>query len=67
MYYYWKLQTPYSSIPDKADRKRNRVQSDEEDYNPDQESKRRRKGAQDSSEDEDSEYEESEGSKVTYD
>ncbi|XP_042884604.1 nipped-B-like protein isoform X2 [Penaeus japonicus] len=48
---------------DKADRKRNRVQSDEEDYNPDQESKRRKKGAHDLSEDDESEYEETESSK----
>ena len=56
----------FSSLPDvnvsldKADRKRNRIASDDEEYNPDQEAKKRRKGGQED-DDDDEEGEDSEG------
>lgn len=45
--------TNFVLIPDKADRKRNRVYSDDDDYNPEQEAKKRRKGDYKEEEDED--------------
>lgn len=50
----------WHNFPDKADRKRNRANSDEDEYNPAQEAKKRRKGDyEDDDEDEgdDSDYE----------
>lgn len=46
---------------DKADRKRNRIASDDEEYNPDQEAKKRRKGGHQEEDDDDEEGEDSEG------
>lgn len=59
----WKL---YVYFTDKADRKRNRVYSDDDDYDPDQENKRRRKGGSREDEDIDDDEEDSdyEGGKV---
>lgn len=54
--------------PDKADRKRNRIASDDDEYNPEQEAKKRRKGGiqdeDDEDEGEDSDYEG--GAKVSH-